>query len=187
MANQTFLTVVAFALGTTFASAGTFTRLDDIEKADAYVFKGVIEKGDARKFERLFDTEKHVIVVINSPGGNAMEGLELGRIAIRHQKDVTLVADRAYSAAGMWWLGDDDGTFLRDESEVGWHLPYMRNKRMPEGVAQLIGYEFGKYLTEAVGTKAADAFMNDLAEIQDRYGKNALRTYRKDKQMRIRK
>ena len=188
--NRTLITLaiatLTMAMATT-AQAGTFTQLKVYDNAEAWLFEGEIVEGDAKAFANLLARDPHIILVIDSPGGSALEGFALGRLTMKYRDEVTLVAQRAYSAAGMWWLGDDEPQFLDDKSEVGWHLSYLFGERMDESSAQLLGHLTGKYLSDALDEDTAEALMIDLATIQAEYGKFALRTLRKDGKLRIKK
>lgn len=178
------LTILA---ATATSNAGTFTMIKEIEDSEIWVYEGEVTKGDAKKLESIIKRDPHIIMVIDSPGGDALEGFALGRTTSRYRDEITLVAESAYSAAGMWWLADDDGTFLDDESEVGWHLSYMYGKQVPEHTAQVLGYMTGKYLEDMLDEEIATNMMIAMANLQEKEGKFALMTLRKDGKIRTRR
>jgi hypothetical protein len=123
---------------------------------------GDIEKGDAVKFEDIVKTmpEKVAIIVLASPGGTLVDGLEIG-ISIRNHGFLTII-DGALCAStcSLVWLAGVE-RYAGANSEIGFHAIYVRagdaanvssngNAVVGAYVAQLgFSYKTAAYVTTA--------------------------------------
>lgn len=86
--------------------------------------KGELALADVVQFLRKTDGLKDAVVVLKSPGGNAVAGIQIGR-AIRKRGFLTAVAPstNCASACALAWLG---GTprFMAEGSQIGFHAAY---------------------------------------------------------------
>jgi len=178
---KTAATAAIYALAI-WSQAGEFTlvKTDTDKKVKIYTYTGEIVKSDVDAYKELLKQTDHIVVGIESPGGNFLTGIELGRETMKSQGKVTLVVVHAYSAAGLWAMGDKGAQFLNDESEIGLHLPYMPKDPLTDGQAMFLGFKMGEYLNEVLPSEEiATNMMADLAEIRDSHPKTAMRVWGK--------
>ena len=89
------------------------------------VIDGTIEEGDDKAFRKVALELEGAIVLFNSPGGNLVSGINIGK-AIRLQEFWTAVGDYGVcaSACGLAWLGG--ATRLADpKARIGFHAAYV--------------------------------------------------------------
>lgn len=187
MTRMALYVAMAAAMAPAVVSAGKFVDISNDKTPSGQtwiVYTGEVVPSDVRKYKALLRREDHIVLVIDSPGGSFYAGIELGRLTQENSDKVTIRFDKAYSAAALWALGDDEPDFLTDDSELGLHLPYV-DGRLGEGEAQKLGYEFGKYIDDVLGS-GADKVMDALGEMRDKCGKTALLVFRKGKEPFIR-
>ena len=108
---------------------------------------GIIESDDGAKFSRIVEDTKHGFVILDSPGGSVLSGLEIGR-QIKSKKLITGVPSStlcASSCALIWLAGAM--RYAEDSSIVGFHAAYViRNgKQVETGVGNAL---IGAYLNE---------------------------------------
>ena len=108
---------------------------------------GPIEPDDGIKFNRIVSDIRNGFVVLDSPGGAVLSGLEIGR-AIRNKKLMTGVPSStlcASSCALIWLAGST--RYAEESSMVGFHAAYViRNgKQVETGVGNAL---IGAYLNE---------------------------------------
>jgi hypothetical protein len=108
---------------------------------------GTIESGDGAKFSRIVEDTKNGFVILDSPGGAVLSGLEIGR-QIKSKKLMTGVPSStlcASSCALIWLAGAT--RYAEDSSIVGFHAAYViRNgKQVETGVGNAL---IGAYLNE---------------------------------------
>jgi hypothetical protein len=93
--------------------------------------EGPLELGDEKKFVAQVINLENGLVLFNSPGGNLLAGIEIGK-AIRLKNLSTAVASRGIcaSSCALAWLG---GTrrFLFTGSLVGFHAAYKEVSGVP--------------------------------------------------------
>lgn len=86
--------------------------------------KGELDLADAVEFLRETAELKDAVVILQSPGGNAVAGIQIGR-SIRQKGFLTVVpaATNCASACALAWLG---GTprFMAEDSQIGFHAAY---------------------------------------------------------------
>lgn len=199
--NNAFQSTFAIAALTLAAAsqAGQFEKIDTLKDGtNVYAYTGSMELEDAKTYKQILDRDRHSVIVINSPGGQFVAGLEMGQMTMERDSEVTLIVDMAYSAAGMWALADDKITFLAEESELGLHLPFRadaetgaeaKKEAQPslDGEQMFIGYAMGHFLQERFGANAAFAIMNDLAKIRDEFGTQGFLVFNGKQEVGIRK
>ncbi len=161
------------------AWAGTFTPIkqDANPNVDAYVFSGQMVESDVQTYAAIIGRGRHAVIVIDSGGGNFLTGIAMGRLTMKYRDMVTLVVDKAYSAAALWALGDDSMAWLEETSELGFHLPYVYGQELPAGYEQVAGAMMQDYLRDVFGNgDTAIGFMARLAQLRKAEGKFALIT-----------
>ena len=108
---------------------------------------GTIEPEDGTKFSQIVSEIKNGFVILDSPGGAVLSGLEIGRL-IRNKKLMTGVPSStlcASSCALLWLAGST--RYAEESSLVGFHAAYViRNgKQVETGVGNAL---IGAYLNE---------------------------------------
>ena len=108
---------------------------------------GTIESGDGAKFSRIVEDTKNGLVILDSPGGAVLSGLEIGR-QIKSKNLMTGVPSStlcASSCALIWLAGST--RYAEESSIVGFHAAYViRNgKQVETGVGNAL---IGAYLNE---------------------------------------
>jgi hypothetical protein len=122
------------------ASGGGATTIITIE--------GEIKPGDDRRFAAVADGKGDAVVMLNSPGGNVLAGIEMGR-DIRRNGYTTLVADgfQCASACGLTWLGGRMRLMAPGET-VGFHAAFLADDP--------------KHGADSVGNAVVGAYLNEL-------------------------
>lgn len=111
--------------------------------------KGVFEDGDDKKFTALALDLDNAMVMFDSPGGNLLAGLGIGR-AIRLKEFATVVDDgvQCASACGLAWLGGMM-RFAHPNAQIGFHAAYIETD--------------GKAAESGSGNALVGAYLNQLA------------------------
>lgn len=172
-----FATLAIASLLTATSFAGTFRDIssDKTAKGERWIsYTGEVEKKDVAVYESLLKGEDQVILVINSPGGDFESGVKLGKLTRKYRDEVTIYVDKAYSAAALWTIGDDNYDWLDEEAELGLHLPYIYGKEAGAGTDQTIGYIMGRYLEDVFGEDSAALLLSTLGTIRNEFGKFAM-------------
>lgn len=107
-----------------FTNAAEISVLDLDEGIGFAVLKGKISQGDAAVFNAATAPYKHVILVLDSPGGNLIEGLEIGR-AVHQREMATGVAENmvcASACALIWAAGSYKA--MAPNSLIGFHAAW---------------------------------------------------------------
>lgn len=119
------------------------------ENSNTYflVISGTIEKDDDIKFKNVASGISNAIVILDSPGGSLMPGMEIGRY-VRSNGFVTAVPDKtlcASSCALIWVAGAK--RFAETNSFIGFHAAYIYKNGVPveSGVANAL---VGSYLAK---------------------------------------
>ena len=147
MPKSTYLLCVMLTLSGTHADAADiFVQRDNQNGISLVGIDGVIEAGDDRKFSnKVFELDK-AVVVLNSPGGSALAGIEIGK-AIRLKGFATIVPEKALcaSACALMWLGGMP-RLITDTGNLGFHATYIERggKQFESGVGNAL---VGRYLT----------------------------------------
>jgi hypothetical protein len=94
------------------------------------VIRGELFEGDEFEFRGKLLPFRAAAILFESPGGNLLAGLEIGR-TIRDSGYFTAVAPgtRCSSACALAWLGGIERT-MAPSAEVGFHAAYVREGRM---------------------------------------------------------
>ena len=131
-----------------FSSAALITKEQTRDPNFHFItVSGTIEPEDGIKFNRIVSEVKNGFVVLDSPGGAVLSGLEIGRM-IRSKKFMTGVPSStlcASSCALIWLAGST--RYAEESSMVGFHAAYVvRNgKQVETGVGNAL---IGAYLNE---------------------------------------
>jgi hypothetical protein len=117
---------------------------------EVYLLKiiGQIFEDDGRKFRELSQNIKRAVVVLDSPGGSVLGGLEIGR-NIKNNNYFTAVPNKtlcASSCALIWLAGTK--RFAEDDSFVGFHAAYV--------------YKNGKPVESGSGNALVGAYLNQI-------------------------
>lgn len=95
---------------------------------DIVIVSGELEAGDDERFELLTRDSTEVQVVLNSPGGNLMAGIGIGRIVrSRGYRTAVLNGSVCASACALAWLGGQN-RFLGKTGRVGFHAASSPNE-----------------------------------------------------------
>lgn len=122
------------------------------------VIDGTIEEGDDKAFRKIAVEHDGAIVLLNSPGGNLVAGINIGK-AIRLQEYWTAVGDYGMcaSACGLAWLG---GTHrLADpNARIGFHAAYIEKDGQADenGAANAL---VGAYLNQLNMSQSAIVYL----------------------------
>ncbi|MCU0317556.1 MAG: hypothetical protein MUC92_13300 [Fimbriimonadaceae bacterium] len=170
------IALVSLVVATVASQAGTFRQIESPSpRVAAYVYSGTVAQGDERAYGQLLSRHEELIIVIDSPGGNLLAGIQMGQLTRQNDQRVTLVAKQAYSAAGMFWLGDSQPKFLDEESEVGLHLAFSDDPKVNDAFDQTVGYMIGKYFEQMLGdADVAFKLMERLSVMRYDHGRNAM-------------
>jgi hypothetical protein len=137
MIRLLFYTVVVFVVAVTSvilsvvsANAATITN-DGI----TILYEGEVVQSDVARMEEMLDNTGIKTVFLNSPGGNAMTGYQLGYLF--HEKEVNLIVGQdasCFSACAIAFLGGEERTKL---GLLGFHVAWTTNtESMSEGMKQ---------------------------------------------------
>ncbi|MBL8069360.1 MAG: hypothetical protein JNM28_13005 [Armatimonadetes bacterium] len=179
-----FATLAVAALAATAAFAGTFKDISNEDTPDGerwIQYTGTVANSDLKTYEKLLRGDETIVLVMSSGGGDFYAGIALGKMTRKYRDMVQILVDKAYSAAALWTLGDDDYDWLDDDAELGFHLPYIYAQNATAGTDQKIGYAMGRYLEDVMGRDEADTFMDVLGQIRDEHGKFAMLCFAPDK------
>lgn len=129
------------------AVAATVRAVDD-DRVSIIVVSGDFELGDEKKFIDVAVSRPDAIVAFNSPGGNLIAGIEIGR-AIRLKGYTTVVMNGSVcaSACGLAWLGGRRRV-LQSKGLVGFHAAYLNGADGP--------------IVTSTGNAVAGAYLNQL-------------------------
>lgn len=142
MFTRLFLAALATVLSAQAAPAAILTEFcfkDPItgEERCAFHFDGPVTQGDSARLEEAILATGAGLVVINSPGGSAIEGVLLNEVAVRYSLRTVAGKDfGAWSAAAVFWMGGTREYESSDESLVGMHWAYVPG--IPESNTDLI-------------------------------------------------
>ena len=108
------------------ASAAEFNRSQSPTNGPDIIFAvGELALGDEIKFINVALSSTNAIVVLQSPGGNLIAGIEIGK-AIRLKGFTTFVPDtvQCASACALAWLGGRI-RFMSNTARIGFHAVYV--------------------------------------------------------------
>ena len=130
-----------------------------IERLNAITVIGRIDSGDAYRFENIVSTiDGPTLVILNSPGGVVVDGLDIG-LTIHRKGYFTAVPEDSVCASvcGLIWLaGSERG--VAPSSKIGFHAAYGPNgeetgsgNALVGGYLKELGFSYGAiaYLTNA--------------------------------------
>jgi hypothetical protein len=162
MSKRGIRLLVATALVTgTLSSANAATiKSDNDEGVNVISIMGRIDATDDDRFDQLASgLTGPTVVVLHSPGGLVIEGLNIG-IAVRRHRYTTVVPDDAMCASicGMIWLAGQP-RLLGPNSKIGFHAA-RRGDGQESGKANAL---IGAYLTKLGLSYDAIVYMTDAA------------------------
>jgi len=140
------------------ASAATIKYEGNREGINAISITGRIDHGDAERFDEVAATVTGpTVVVLRSPGGLVVDGLNIGT-TIRSKGYNTVVPDDAICASvcGLMWLAGST-RFLTESSKIGFHAAY-RDDGQESGQGNAL---VGAYLTKLGFSYRAVAYVTD--------------------------
>ena len=113
--------VWAFVLLAPLAAKPATLSISHSEAGDRVSVEGKLELADGPAFAKLADGLNQAVISLNSPGGNLVAGLAIGRL-VRLRGFATAVPDRALcaSACALAWLGGKT-RYLGPHSALGFH------------------------------------------------------------------
>ncbi len=124
------------------AQAGQISVTSGQSGAPLITIRGELDLNDAVEFMRKTSAVKDAVVVLRSPGGNLLAGLQIGR-TVRQRGYLTVIpaSTSCSSACALAWLG---GTprFMAQNSRIGFHAAYFmkggraRTSRAANGVIE---------------------------------------------------
>ncbi|WP_395684912.1 hypothetical protein [Aestuariivirga sp.] len=115
----------------------------------AILISGVFEDGDDKKFTALVLDMDNAMVLFESPGGDLLAGLNIGR-AIRLKEFATAVdaGVECASACGLAWLGGIK-RYAHPDARIGFHAAYIENN--------------GQATETGAGNALVGAYLNQLS------------------------
>lgn len=111
------------------------------------MIEGELKAGDADVFRMKFEPYSSGVIILNSPGGIAQVGIDIGRaIRMRDFKTWVPSGSSCASACGMIWLGGRT-RFVGKSGRVGFHSVYRyeNGARVEVGSGNAV---FGAYLSQ---------------------------------------
>jgi hypothetical protein len=128
---QSYLMIATFILCLFSAhpvSAAEFSKTGSPENGPDIIFvAGDLALGDKKKFIDVALSSGNAVVVLQSPGGNLIAGIEIGR-AIHLKGFATYVPDniQCATACALAWLGGR-ARYMSNNGRVGFHAVYVDN------------------------------------------------------------
>ncbi|MCX7339104.1 MAG: trypsin-like serine protease [Hyphomicrobiales bacterium] len=119
---------------------------------------GVLTRDALARFQQAIGDEKHVVVVLEGPGGNLSTGIEIGnRIRLRGYRTAVAPGTVCASACAIAWLGGAR-RHLDPSSRVGFHAAYIdeNGRQIESGVANAL---VGSYANRLGLTDSAVIFI----------------------------
>ena len=115
---------------------------------DIILVTGQLAVGDDKKFLKIALDSENAIVAFESPGGNLLAGIEIGK-AIRLKGFSTFVPDgvRCASACALAWLGGRS-RYMSETANVGFHAVYVKAE--------------GQAAVSSAGNAVVGAYLNQL-------------------------
>ena len=144
---EVLLLVSILMLDLQSAAAAEFRKSSLEPGSDLLEVVGDLSFGDEKKFIQLAIGSDNAIVVLQSPGGSVLAGIEIGR-AIRLKGFSTYVPDgiMCASACALAWLGGRS-RLMSDTSKVGFHAAYT-DENGTNNVSSVANAVVGAYLNQ---------------------------------------
>ncbi len=152
------------------ALAGDFNHINENETLTLYNYEGTVEHGDADKLRDLDSScDKELVIVVDSPGGAAYEGVAL-YWAAKDLKLKTVAGTKfgAYSAAALFWAGGSGD--LIPGSLAGFHLAYCNPYNPPGCYVADIDSKVLKCMIDKFGRERACEIFNQMNIALDKHG-----------------
>ena len=124
----------------------------------AIIINGELEYGDEKKFYMETASIDRAVIFLNSPGGNVLAAMEIGRIIrLKHYTTSVIAKDLCASACALIWLAGEN-RFLEDGAALGFHAAFIEKdgRLLEKGVANAL---IGRYLTQINLSEAAIIFI----------------------------
>lgn len=124
--------------------------VEEIKDSDIYLLRiiGQIVEEDGKRFKDVTQNVRKAVVILDSPGGSVLGGLEIGR-SIKSNDYVTAVPSKtlcASSCALIWLAGNK--RFAEEDSFIGFHAAYI--------------YKNGKPVESGSGNALVGAYLNQI-------------------------
>lgn len=144
--------IIIIIISTVFVSCLNAANItvEKFKNTDVYLFKilGQIVEEDGKRFKDATQNVRRAVVILDSPGGSVLGGLEIGR-SIRYNNYATAVPNKtlcASSCALIWLAGNK--RFAEDDSFIGFHAAYV--------------YKNGKPVESGSGNALVGAYLNQI-------------------------
>ena len=123
--------LIALSIASTFAVTAqaadiTFHPASSTKGVNVISIFGPIEAGDEKKFAQLAMQTDSAHVLLTSPGGAAVTGIEIGKL-IRFKEFNTVASGDCASACAIIWAGGNI-RFIEKDARVGFHAAYKTDK-----------------------------------------------------------
>lgn len=151
---------------------GDFAHLHTTDTHIFYSYTGTVYTGDSEKLERLVaESDLEVVVIIDSPGGAAYEGIELYWAAKRLEiRTIAGTKFGAYSAAALFWMGGSGD--LIEGSLAGFHLAYCNPYNPPGCYVADIDSKMMKCFYDKFGRARSHEMFGLMLQALDKFGVN---------------
>jgi hypothetical protein len=162
--KTTVVVALSFAFQTFFIVETAEARIKVEIVRDAAIrfplvfINGLFEYGDDKPFLENVMPLTNGIVVLNSPGGNVIAAIEIGKIIrLKGFNTVVLNDDLCASACALTWLAGNE-RFLDSGASVGFHASYIHEngRNLETGLGNAL---VGRYLTQLNLPEAAVVFV----------------------------
>lgn len=140
--------IAAFILGLTAVNAATIKLLPSRDGGPTIItVAGQLTLSDGEKFAEAISEVRHAVVILASPGGALIAGLQIGKV-IRLHHFTTFVSQGDYcaSACALAWLAGEP-LVMQEGSRIGFHAAYIERGGVKVG-ANVGNALVGAYLSE---------------------------------------
>ena len=143
-------TIIALCFFFTTCLNAANISVERFKSTDVYLLKiqGQIDEEDGKRFKDVTQNIKRAVVILDSPGGSVLGGLEIGRTIINNNY-ATSVPNKtlcASSCALIWLAGNK--RFAEDDSFIGFHAAFV--------------YKNGKPVESGSGNALVGAYLNQI-------------------------
>ena len=127
------------------ATAATFDVAEAGDGLRIVLLEGDITPDDPARFGRAIMGAEKVVVAFDSPGGNLLAGIQLGRvIRLRGYRTMVPSGARCASACALAWLAGTS-RYMQADALIGFHAAYDSRDMQVSGVGNALA---GHYLAE---------------------------------------
>lgn len=140
------------------AQAAQISVTSNEEGPSLITVRGELDLNDAIEFMRKANSVKDAVVVLRSPGGNVMAGLQIGR-TVRQRGFLTVIPalTNCSSACALAWLGGAP-RFMGEDSLIGFHAAYFEKGGRPR-ISATANAVIADYLRELRLSERAISYM----------------------------